>query len=419
MAKREKKQTPVPMTRKYRSRVEEEERQLRLIRIGAAVVLGIIILVLLAGLFKTQVADPAATRGAEQALETTPAVTVNGTVISIADWQARVRFERQLRINQIAQLNQQMNLFDASTEIGQQFREQSQAQIQEITNLLDAGDGIAADVLDQMIEEELIRQEADRRGIVVTPEELQSYIEVNLFSYPYAPTPEPVPTLPPPTVSPTETVTPVPTPTPTTPPTPRSREDFEADYNTYIDQVAAVTGMSEDQFRSLIAGEIYATKLFEAYRQEVEPTAQQVKGRYIYTDDTAAHESLVARLQVGETFEELAAEVGADDAEEPSARVASFDWSPVESLTQRFGADYAQAALDTEIGQTVTDTLASPTGQLYLIFVEGNEVRELPDYLIEQRQVEMIQTWLDEQKLGEGIVYGDWQPYIPREPSLP
>jgi hypothetical protein len=419
MAKREKKQTPVPMTRKYRSRVEEEERQLRLIRIGAAVVLGIVILVLLAGLFKTQVADPAATRSAEKALESTPAVTVNGTVISIADWQSRVRFERQLRINQIAQLNQQMNLFDASTELGQQFRDQSQAQIQEITNLLDAGDGIAADVLDQMVEEELIRQEADRRGIVVTPEELQSYIEVNLFSYPYPPTPEPVPTLPPPTVSPTETVTPVPTPTPTTPPTPRSREDFEADYNTYIDQVAAVTGMSEDQFRSLITGEIYATKLFQAYRQEVEPDDQQVKGRYIYTDDTATAESLAARLLAGETFEELAAEVEADDAEEPAARVASFDWSPVESLTQRFGADYAAAVLDTAPGETVTDTFVSPTGQVYLIYVEGNEIRELPDYLIEQRQVELIQAWLDEQKLGEGIVYGDWRPYIPREPSLP
>ena len=64
MAKRAKKQPSAQMTRKYRSRVEQEERQLRYIRIGAAVVLGIIILVLLAGLFKTQVADPSATRSA-------------------------------------------------------------------------------------------------------------------------------------------------------------------------------------------------------------------------------------------------------------------------------------------------------------------------------------------------------------------
>jgi parvulin-like peptidyl-prolyl isomerase len=177
--------------------------------------------------------------------------------------------------------------------------------------------------------------------------------------------------------------------------------------------------MSEAQFRSLIAGEIYATKLFEAYAQEVEPNVQQVKGRYIVTDDTATAESLVARLMAGETFEELEAEVEADDAEEPIARVGSFDWSPLETLTQRFGTDYATAAFDTEAGETVTDLLVSPTGQLYLIFVEGNEIRELPDYLIEQQQVQLIQAWLDEQKLGEGIVYGNWRPYIPREPSLP
>lgn len=193
MAKREKKQTPAPVTRKHRSRVEQEERQLRYISIGAAIVLGIIILVLLAGLYKTRIADPAATRSAKEALESTPAVTVNGTLVSIADWQSRTGFERQLRINQIAQLSQQMNLFDTSTELGQQFRDQSQAQIQEIANLLDIGDGIATDVLNQMVEEQLIRQEAERRGIVVTPDELQKYIEVNLFSYPYPPTPEPLP----------------------------------------------------------------------------------------------------------------------------------------------------------------------------------------------------------------------------------
>jgi parvulin-like peptidyl-prolyl isomerase len=419
MAKREKTQRPAKMTRKHRSRIEQERRQMRYIRISVGVVLAVIILVLLVGVVKTQVADPAATRSAKDALKSAPAVTVNGTMVSIADWQSRVRFERQLRINQIAQLSQQLSLFDPSTEFGQQFISQGQAQIQELSNLLDIGDGIAADVLDQMVEEHLIRQEAAQRGIVVTPEELQRYIEVDLFSYPYPPTPEPLPTLPPPTLSPTTTVTPEPTLTPTTPPTPRSREDFETDYSTYVEQVRQITELSEEQLRSMIGGELYRESLLNAYSGEVETNVQQVKGRYIVTDDQETADSLLARLDAGEAFEALEEELDADEGEDPIARSGNFDWSPLGVVQQRFGDEFAAAAFNTNEGQHVQSVILSFNGQLYLIFVEGNEVRELPDYLIEQQRQELFQAWLDEQKLGDGIEYGNWRPYIPREPTLP
>ena len=137
MAKRQKQQRPITLTRKYLSRVEQERRQLRYIYIGGLALLGIVVILLVAGLYKTQVADPAATRNAKEALNSIPAATVNDTSFSIADWQARVRFERQRRISQIAQISQQLSLFDPTTDIGQQFISQGQAQIQEIQNLLD------------------------------------------------------------------------------------------------------------------------------------------------------------------------------------------------------------------------------------------------------------------------------------------
>jgi hypothetical protein len=274
-------------------------------------------------------------------------------------------------------------------------------------------------VLDQMVEEHLIRQEAAQRGIVVTPEELQRYIEVDLFSYPYPPTPEPLPTLPPPTLSPTTTVTPEPTLTPTTPPTPRSREDFETDYSTYVEQVRQITELSEEQLRSMIGGELYRESLLNAYSGEVETNVQQVKGRYLVTDDQEMADSLLARLDAGEAFEALEEELDADESEDPIARSGNFDWSPLGVVQQRFGDEFAAAAFNTNEGQHVQSVILSFNGQLYLIFVEGNEVRELPDYLIEQQRQELFQAWLDEQKLGDGIEYGNWRPYIPREPTLP
>jgi len=418
MAKREKKQRPAQMTRKYRSRVEQEQRQLRYIRIGTIGVILVIILLAMVGLFKTQVADPAATRSAREALKSLPAFTVDDTTISVAEWQARVRYERQLRINQIAQINQQLSLFDPATEFGQQLISQGQAQIQEIRNLLDLGSGIAADVLDQMVDEQIIRREARRRGIVVTPDDLQKYIEVNLFSYPYPPTPEPFPTLPPPTLSPTATVTPEPTLTPTVPPTPRSLQDFETDYEQYTEQVGEITEMTEEQWRSMIEGVLYRERLLEAFGAEVESNILQAKGSYIVARDLATADELLGRLDAGDTFETLAEEIDADESEEPTARTGSFDWSPATILSQAFGDQFATVVMNTDAGGVSRTAISAPDGGFYLVYVEGKEVRELADYLLEQQRVDAFEGWLDAQKLDEEIEYGNWQDYIPSEPSF-
>ncbi len=418
MAKRRKKQQPGTMTRKYRSRVREEQRQIRFIRIGTGIVVAVIILIALIGFYVELVAKPAADRRAKEALKTTPAVTVNGTMVSIAEWQARVRFERQLRINQITQISQQLGFLDPSTEFGQQLITQGQAQIQEIGNELSLGDGIAADVLNQMVDEQLIRQEAARRGIVVTPEELQKFIEIDLFGYPFPPTPEPVPTLPPPTLSPTATVTPEPTLTPTVAPTPRSLQDFEADYKQYTEQVRELTEMTEEMWRSIIEGQLYRDKLEEAFGAEVETNVQQVQGRYIVAEELETAEAFLARLEAGETFDALEAELEADESEEPTARTGQFSWSPVGIIDQRFGEEFGTVVFNTDAGRYANQVITSAAGQFYVVLVEGNETRELADYLIDQQRSDLFESWLNSEELGEGIVYGDWRAYVPFEPSL-
>jgi hypothetical protein len=418
MGKRQKQQRPAKLTRKQLSRVEQERRQLRYIYIGGLALLGVVVILLVAGLYKTQVADPAATRNAKEALNSIPAATVNDTSFSIADWQARVRFERQRRISQIAQISQQLSLFDPATEIGQQFISQGQAQIQEIQNLLDLGDGIAADVLGQMVEEQLIRQEATRRGIIVTPEELQKYIEVDLFAFPFAPTPEPIPTLPAPTLPLTATVTPEPTLTPTVPPTPRSLDEFKTDYVSYTDQVQQITGMSEQMWRAMVEGELLHQKVIDAFGAEAETNVPQVKGRYIVAQDPETADALLVRLAEGETFEGLEEEIDSDDSDEPVARTGLFDWYPHEVIQQRFGREFADTVFNTSAGDTVIDIIPAVDGGFYLIVVEGNETRALADYLIEQQRQDLFQSWLEGQKLGDGILYGNWREYIPRDPPL-
>jgi parvulin-like peptidyl-prolyl isomerase len=420
MAKREKKQRPPKLTRKYRSRVAEEKRQIRYIFIGVTVVVVLIVLLLLAGLYQTQVANPAATRQAEEALKTIPAATVGDEVISIAEWQARVRLQRQLLIGQAAQIGEQLQFIDTSSEFGQQLQAQAESQIQQIQSQLAQGIDIASGVLDQMVEEELIRQEAEDQGITVTSEEVQEFIEVNVFSYPYPPTPEPFPTLPAPTLPPTATVTPEPTLTPTPPPTPRSLEEFQANYSQYIQGLEDVTGMSEEQWRSMIESELYREKLLEDFAQEVETNVAQVQGSYIVAPDQETAEALLERLEAGESFASLVEEIQSDESEEPAARTGQFDWSPRDVIASRFGEEFATIAFSLDPGMHARVPIPSSTEEsYYLVLVEGNETRELADYLVDQRQSEQFQEWLDQAKAEAEIEYGNWSAYVPMEPSLP
>ena len=417
MAKSEKKK-PVGISRKHRSRVEAERRKIRYIMIGLGTVIVVSVLVLLAGLYQTQVINPQATRDAKAALKSAPAVTVNGTVISIADWQARVRFERQLRINQILQMDQQLQMFDPNDEFGQMLIEQGTAQIQQMLEELEQGEVIGSDVLDQMVEEVLMRQGAAERGVTVTPEELQNFIEVSIFSYPYPPTPEPFPTTLPPTPESGATLVPTAVITPTLAPTPRSAEDFESSYAQYLGQVQDVTEMSEEDWRFMVESQLYLEALLKVFESEVKTEVKQIKGLYIVAQDQETANAFLERLNEGESFEALVDEIQADESEAPTAQSGSFDWLPLDVFQSRFGEQLGVMAFNTAPSEYLGVAMPGLDGRFYLVYIEGNEERVLADYLVEQRVQESFQNWLDQQKASEGIVYGNWREYVPLDPSL-
>jgi hypothetical protein len=163
---------------------------------------------------------------------------------------------------------------------------------------------------------------------------------------------------------------------------------------------------------------LYSQKLLEAFGAEVETSAQQIEGSYITAQDQETAETFLSRLEAGETFEALVTEIQADESESPVARAGRFSWSPVENIEGRFGKEFATVAFETSAGSYTQSVVSTSDGLFYLIYVQGNEVRELADYVVEQRGQEAYQNWLDEQEQGDGIVYGDWHPYIPHEPSL-
>ncbi len=145
-----------------------------------------------------------------------PVAKVGNETVQLGTWQARVRMERSRLINQL-QLYQQYSQY-----FGMDLTQQEQ----QMSAQLDLPQSVGQTVLDQMIDEDLVRQEAAKRGITASTKEVDDAIQ---DSYGYYPNGSPTPTITPspvkpPTLSPETlklvTITPTPgTPTETAAPT--------------------------------------------------------------------------------------------------------------------------------------------------------------------------------------------------------
>jgi len=143
--------TPKVISKKHIARLERERRQVKLIR--AIAVAGILIVagLLIYGYLKLNVL---------QLRE--PVAEVNGVKITTKDWQEHVRFQRV----------QMLNVYNQYSFYQQNFGVDYSQQMQQIVSNLASPEVIGQQALDQMIDDILIKEEAEKRGITVSAEEV-------------------------------------------------------------------------------------------------------------------------------------------------------------------------------------------------------------------------------------------------------
>ncbi|MCI0475482.1 MAG: SurA N-terminal domain-containing protein, partial [Anaerolineales bacterium] len=194
-------------TRKQQMRRAREERQERMLFLvlGAVALVALIIFGL--GVLSTNYGG----LGALLAVQfNQPIATVNGKAIPIREYQAQLRYSA---VNLNAQLQQAtLNLQQINTDPTLAFLKSSyeQQQQQLIIQLI----GLPREMMETLIEDELVRQEAARRNLSVTADEVDQEIEQYVGYFRATPTPTAGP-LPTPTKTGTPTRTPAPSPLPT------------------------------------------------------------------------------------------------------------------------------------------------------------------------------------------------------------
>jgi parvulin-like peptidyl-prolyl isomerase len=308
-------------------------------------------------------------------------------------------------------------------------------------------------IVNRMVEDALIAQEAQKRGITASDAEINKYMQEKIFAF-YAngtPTPAPSPTpfststlsptqlaLVPPTATPTElptqpndvltaTAAAAPTSIPTQPaanttPTPaitatpaRTLTPFTLDgYNTLLAKYlkdGSKYGITQDDIKSFLRGFILRDKLTEALSTDVKSTQDQVWARHILVADLATANTVEKRLKAGESFEALAKELSTDTGSKDKG--GDLGWFAKGKMVKEF----EDAAWAMKIG-AISDPIKSQFGY-HIIQVLGHEVRPLAQSDIDTLKADKLTAWITDQMSKVKVVYADnLSSLVPTEPAL-
>lgn len=403
---------PRRTTRKEYLLTRKQQEQYRQIRLAALGLGGLLLLILGIGLLFEYVIQPGQ-----------PVAEVENTEIALNEWQDRVVLERQQTIDTIDQLYEAVG-----GDVNQLFQFAGQQ-----LNSVASPAVLGQQVLLQMIDEVLIRAEAERRGITVTEAEIQQEIEEQFNFYGGELPPEPNED---PTPVPTPSVTPIlsadaepteepvdveptvePTPLPTS--TPVSQEGFEELYQERLAEFTTLGG-TEEEFRNRIELQLLTSKLQDSFAEEQSLTTdeEQVSILYISFQDEGEAQAVVDEVAGGKPFLTAWNEIrSAERVTNTQPFASEFQFTAVDSISGSLGASVGDVLKTLEVGAT-SDVIGNDTGRFIVVNLRGREDRPLSEARIDQQKREMLQEWLIEAEKDAIIYETRWEGNVPEKPIL-
>ena len=424
-----KQNTPKIITKKHIARLERERRQINLIR-GIAIA-GIVIVagLLVYGYLRLNVF----------ALRE-PVAEVNGVTITTGEWQQRVKYQRALMVN----------AYNEYSFYQQNFGVDYSQQLQQIAATLAAPEILGQQVLDQMIDEILIRQAADELGISVSAEEIEKAIQASFAFFPNGtPTPTVTPTevmfptltgqqltlypstftptavltttvTPTATLDPSSTPAPTSTPAPATPTpvpenatatsTPYTLEGFQSQFNETLESFEQY-GISEQTIRTIYETTLLREKVMAEVTKDVPRTEEQVWARHILVGTEVEAKAALDLINQGTDFATVAQRYSEDTGS--GANGGDLGWFGRGAMVLEF----ENVAFDLEVGE-ISEPVQSQFGY-HIIQVLSHQDVPLNQTQYEQKKETEFSNWLVvERGKAETTTYETWREHVPTEPEL-
>jgi len=424
MAKDSKKKV---ISKKHLARIDRERRQTRYILIASLAVIAVVIGLIGYGILDQTVLKPLK-----------PVAKVGADNISTIEFQARVRYSRQSIINQMSQTVQFAQMFGSDPQTQQYFM----SSIQQMASQMSDPTTLGQQVLDALIDERLIRQEAARKGITISSSELDKARQEFVGYYqngtptptaPYptkalgtlsptqfamvSPTPTITPTLTPtmvltPTATPKFTATPTAVLTPTATATPYTLNAYQTNYKNLLSYLNTNIKFTEKDLSFTLESQLLRTKVENEVITDVVQDQDQVWARQIVVTDTVTAQNVLQRLQKGEDFGKIAKELSTDT--QTKAKGGDMGWFSKDSQP----AVISDVAFKLGIGQ-ISQPIQSSDGY-HILQIVGHEVRTISDSDYQTQRDNKFQIWLTNQRNKTNVVtYDLWKSVVPSDPAIP
>lgn len=417
---------PQQPTKKHLARLERERRQQRLLIFGTVIVLIIVVFLISYGWIQSNLIVP------RQAV-----ASAEGETITAGDFAARTRFERYNLVQQALSNYQTLQLIqDTQSDLALSIINN----IQQIRFSLDPT-SFGQEVLNTMIDDILVRKEAERRGIEVMEEDIDLEIQRQFGFLPDGPLPTatpfptaiptstlspeqlelvtPIPTatdFPTPTPDPNATATAIPSPTttlaPTLTPTPFTEEAFQQLFQDTLAQFSDEIDVSENDIRSIIRASLFRERLQEQLAVDVPLTQEQVWARHILVEDEETANQVLDQLAAGADWSQLAQEFSIDDSNKNTG--GDLGWFGA----GRMVAEFEKAAFALAVGET-SEPIQTSFGY-HIIQVLGKEDRSINSSDYQQAVQQALQVWIETQRADASIeIFDRWMDVAPSEPTIP
>jgi peptidyl-prolyl cis-trans isomerase D len=418
------------VTKKGLIRQEREQRQRRIL-LSSILAIGILVIVVVGyGLL-----DQLVLKQLQSVAE------VDGEKISLKSFQNRVQFSRYQLIQQYYNNLSTYQMFAEDEYLGEYFL----GVLQEISTQLENPQLMGQTVIDQMISEIIIEQEAEILGVTISDAEIDGELK-SVFGF--FPDGTPIPTLTP-TIAvtstlsslqktlvtqtpipteiststpdpaatevifvPTITSTPVADPTITPTATPYTLELYEEQLSEYIDELSSEINQSEEDLRKLVFYQLLRDEVSKSITSDMVPEEEQAWARHILVTGEDTANSVLERLENGADWTALAAELSEDTSNKDMG--GDLGWFGHNKMVTEF----EDVAFQLGIGE-ISEPVETQFG-FHIIQVLGHEIRPLSATEFETAKQAFFTEWLQE-KLSSDLVqrFDDiWINQVPMEPTI-
>lgn len=430
--------------RDERTRREQEQEKLRNILFWAGVALIALFVIIAVAFINEEVFKPRQT-----------VASVNGHNITIAEFEKRVRIERALINEEIsANVSPLINLgliVDPNDAINQLY--QFDANFRQLVDDLGTSDRLGLRVLNSMIDDVIIRNEAEAYNFDITEAEIddailrflavgeydpfdpfdpealvvdteegeESETDVEATDEPtstptplVSPTPTTAPTQTPvPEVEPTATLTPFPSATPTNVPSIEERQSsVDKVINDFYRNTGRDAGVSRNDIREVFRMKVLREK-FAHEVLEIPEVSIWVNARHILVNDEDVAKDIIAALNEGESFAAIA-RVSSEDGS--ASNGGELGWAN----TFNYVDGFREAVRELEIGVISPEPVQTSFGW-HIIQVREREERDIEDDEVQSIIESGLSTWLtDYRAQPENTITtsNSWPDNVPTDPSF-